>query len=53
MDTLIDVFEQMSPRFKANLDIGHFVAGNSDPIAFIRRHADRISHLHLKDRPLD
>jgi sugar phosphate isomerase/epimerase len=40
----------MSPWFKANLDIGHFVAGNGDPIAFIRRHAQRISHLHLKDR---
>ena len=40
----------MSRMFKANLDIGHFVAGNNDPVAFIRRHHDRISHLHLKDR---
>jgi sugar phosphate isomerase/epimerase len=43
----------MSPWFKANLDIGHFVAGNNDPIAFMRRHAARISHLHLKDRRRD
>jgi sugar phosphate isomerase/epimerase len=43
----------MSPWFKANLDIGHFVAGNNDPIAFMRRYADRISHLHLKDRRRD
>ena len=43
----------MSPMFKANLDVGHFVAGNNDPIAFIRRHHDRISHLHLKDRRRD
>jgi sugar phosphate isomerase/epimerase len=40
----------MSPLFKANLDIGHFVAGNNDPITFIRKHHGRISHLHLKDR---
>ena len=40
----------MSKHFKANLDVGHFVAGNQDPIAFIERHHDRITHLHLKDR---
>ena len=43
----------MSPLFKANLDIGHFVAGNNDPIAFIRKYHARISHLHLKDRRRD
>jgi hypothetical protein len=36
----------MSSRFKANLDIGHFVAGNNDPVAFIRKHHARISHMH-------
>jgi sugar phosphate isomerase/epimerase len=49
----VESFERLfalSPLFKANLDIGHFVAGNNDPIAFMRRHHDRISHLHLKDR---
>jgi sugar phosphate isomerase/epimerase len=40
----------MSKHFKANLDVGHFVAGNQDPIAFIEQHHDRITHLHMKDR---
>ena len=52
----VESFERlfaMSPRFKANLDIGHFVAGNNDPLAFMRKYHDRISHLHLKDRQRD
>lgn len=37
-----------------NLDIGHFTAGNNtSPIPFIRKHADRITHVHLKDRKLN
>lgn len=40
----------MSNRFKANLDVGHFVAGNNDPVAFIEHHHDSITHLHMKDR---
>jgi sugar phosphate isomerase/epimerase len=40
----------MSKRFKANLDIGHFTAGNNNGIAFIEKHHDRITHMHLKDR---
>jgi hypothetical protein len=35
----------------ANVDIGHFVAGsNVSPAAFIQRHHDRITHVHIKDR---
>ena len=35
----------------ANLDIGHYVAGNlGDPVAFLRKHHDRITHIHVKDR---
>jgi sugar phosphate isomerase/epimerase len=46
------VFE-MSENYKANLDVGHFVAGNNDPISFIERNHDRITHLHLKDREIN
>ena len=35
----------------ANVDIGHFVAGNSSsPVDFIRQHHARITHVHVKDR---
>ena len=37
-----------------NLDIGHFIAGNNtSPIPFIKQYADRITHIHLKDRKLN
>jgi len=35
----------------ANVDLGHFVAGNNfSPAGFIRQHHDRITHVHVKDR---
>jgi len=36
-----------------NLDIGHFVAGNSiSPIPFLEKYHDRVTHIHLKDRKM-
>jgi sugar phosphate isomerase/epimerase len=35
----------------ANLDIGHFVAGNkTSPIPFLKQYHDRITHIHVKDK---
>lgn len=35
----------------ANLDIGHFVAGNhGSPVPFLKQHHARITHIHVKDR---
>lgn len=35
----------------ANIDIGHFVAGNlGNVVDYIRQHHDRITHVHIKDR---
>ena len=31
------------------LDVGHATIGGGDPAAMIRRHAERIAHVHLKD----
>jgi sugar phosphate isomerase/epimerase len=49
----VQVFERLfalSPRMKANLDLGHFAAGNNDTLAFVKAHTDRITHFHMKDR---
>lgn len=39
-----------SPYMCVNLDIGHFSAAGYDAVDFIRKHHDRITNLHLKDR---
>jgi len=38
----------------ANLDIGHFVAGqNTSPVPFMKQHHARITHIHVKDRKMN
>jgi sugar phosphate isomerase/epimerase len=35
----------------ANLDIGHYVAGNNgSPVEFLKKHHARVTHIHVKDR---
>lgn len=35
----------------ANVDLGHFVAGNDTPVLeFLKQHHARITHVHVKDR---
>lgn len=38
----------------ANLDIGHYVAGNyGSPMEFLKQHHARVTHIHVKDRKKD
>ena len=52
--TPAEMFEQAFGFAKhngANLDIGHYIAGNlGNPLDFIKKHYDRITHIHVKDR---
>ncbi len=43
----------MSPRFRVNLDIGHFARGGNDPFAYIKAHHERITHIHVRDQKRD
>ena len=39
----------MSPYFRSNLDIAHYVGANQDPIPFIVEIHDKITHFHIAD----
>ena len=45
-----EVLRGASPYTRMTLDVGHFVASNSDPLACLESHHDRILDLHVKDR---
>jgi inosose dehydratase len=38
---------------KVCLDTGHLAIGGTDPVEFVRRHAERVVHVHLKDVDAD
>jgi sugar phosphate isomerase/epimerase len=47
-----DVFK-LAKYNGANLDIGHFIAGNkTSPVPFLKQHHARITHIHVKDKTL-
>ena len=52
--TPTEMFEETFAQAKynwANIDIGHWVAGGlGSPVEMIRKHHERITHIHVKDR---
>src|SRR5258706_4836172 len=45
-----EVLKGAGPYTKMTLDIGHFVASNSDPVACLQKYHNEIVNLHIKDR---
>ena len=47
------IVKGLSDRMAINLDIGHYVAANADPVALLKRRHGDILLLHVKDRKRD
>jgi sugar phosphate isomerase/epimerase len=45
-----EVLKSAGAYTQMTLDIGHFVASNSDPVACLEKHHKEIVNLHIKDR---
>jgi sugar phosphate isomerase/epimerase len=52
-DDFLEALKGRSSYLSINLDIGHFAASGYDPVAFFKKHHQRIVSLHIKDRDKD
>ncbi|MBN1816666.1 MAG: sugar phosphate isomerase/epimerase [Sedimentisphaerales bacterium] len=47
MERILDLFD--SPYLRLNLDTGNTFIAGQDPVAFLRRFREKLSHCHIKD----
>jgi sugar phosphate isomerase/epimerase len=47
------LIERLAPEVRLEVDAYWVAVGGEDPLEFVKRHADRIHFLHLKDGPIN